>query len=229
MIITYHIQTDNQISHRFDIDLERASKSEAPEGSYPTWCQMERNQCSHCPLKSPKHRYCPTAVDLNEIYIPFKNSASYTPTKVVVIAPERNYIKNTDLQSALSTLSGLVMATSACPILSSLHYLARYHVPFATFEESIPRTAAYYLLKQYYKARQGENPDYELKELKNYYTQLTILNEAFSKRIQEAVSEDAGLNAMMNLFSLSSMVSFSIEESLSSFKDFFLKIPHPPD
>ena len=63
------------------------------------------------------------------------------------------------------------VATSGCPVLKPLGAMASFHIPFCTTRETLRRIVGSYLIKQYFKQLEGEEPDWELKELKALYDQ----------------------------------------------------------
>jgi len=109
---------------------------------------------------------------------------------------------------------GLVMASSGCPILSRLSGMATHHLPFATLRETVYRTTTNYLLQQYFVHRRGGVADLDLVELKKLYQELQTVNEAFLERIRVATDQDASLNALVTLLSVSAMVQVSIDDGL---------------
>lgn len=188
---------------------------------HPEWTELTFQQCSNCPLDTNEHSHCPAALDIKDIAGRFSTLMSHGEIKVTVITNERNYFKKCDVQTALSSLFGLVLATSSCPILAKLKGLAIFHLPFASLEETIFRTVGAYLLKQYFKEKADGNGDFSLQGLKVYYEQLQDLNIDFSKRIKAASQYDANINAIIRLFVLSESVTISLEERLEKIRGHF--------
>ena len=133
---------------------------------------------------------------------------------VTVTAPERTYHKRCDVQTALGSLVGLMMATSGCPILSRMRPMARTHLPFSSVVETVFRTTSAYLLGQYLRSLDGETPDYSLVGLARLYEDLNTLNNAFAARLAGLADQDANLNAVSRLFSLSALVTMSVDGGL---------------
>ncbi len=206
---------------RFEIDLERSfgEASRADRGS--EWTELDFHKCDNCTLDIDDYPHCPPSVDIEDIIAKFKAIISYKRANVLVKTPQRTYFKCCDVQNGLSSLLGLVMATSACPILSQMRGLAHHHLPFATEEETLFRAVGAHLVKQYYVARGGGEPDLALRELKNLYKQLKTLNECLANRIRAASEMDANVNAIVILFTITELVSFSLEEKLESLKPLF--------
>ena len=73
---------------------------------------------------------------------------SHTEVTTTVVTPERTYVQQGHAQEALRSLFGLIMATSGCPLMLPFKYMARYHLPFSTIEETISRITSTYLLRQ---------------------------------------------------------------------------------
>jgi hypothetical protein len=113
---------------------------------------------------------------------------------------------------------GLIMATSSCPILSQLKGLARYHLPFATMEETLFRTVGSYLLKQYFEFQNGFTADLDLKGLDEQYRELSRVNRSFIMRIRAASQLDANVNAVGTYVSISEEVSYSLQDQLKDLR-----------
>ena len=137
---------------------------------------------------------------------------------------ERICIKETDAQMGLQALLALVMASSACPILSRLRSQALFHLPFASIDETLYRTVGDYLIKQYFVMKDGGQPDFALAGLDGLYRDLATLNVHFFARIKEACTRDANLNAVVVLRSLSEIVSMSLDERLVSLREVMQEI-----
>lgn len=223
-MIEYIFKMEDETEYRFEVDLDRHQKS-LPETRPPAfWTVLGFKQCPNCPLNSAEYRYCPVAVDVEQIAARFRHMLSYTKTTVEVRTPERTYMKQCDAQTGLCALLGLVMATSACPILSQLKGLAYYHLPFSTLEETLFRTTSAYLLKQYFVFKAGREPDLDLKGLSQLYEALQQVNAAFKLRLESASESDANLNAVTELACVAMMVSFSLEDKLRELRPRFISV-----
>jgi len=182
----------------------------------PAWTALDFCQCENCPLSVDEHPHCPTAVRVSEVADDFRELLSYERirVRVRVRGRGREYEIVTDAQTGLSSLLGLLMALSDCPHLSNLRGLARFHLPFADLEETLFRTASLYLLRQYFIAQDGGQADFDLTGLQDLYNDLQRVNMSFKQRILAASERDANINAVNQLFSLSALVSFSLESGL---------------
>src|SRR5690606_39165845 len=119
------------------------------------------------------------------------------------------------------SLIGLIMPSGECPILSRLRPMAHFHLPFSSVEETIFRTVGTYLTKQYFLHKEGHDPDLELGGLEALYEDLQTLNIHFIDRIRAASKRDANLNALNILFSLSAIVSMTLDEKLRELRPLF--------
>lgn len=182
------------------------------EDHYPDWAQLEFNQCKSCPLTSEEYLYCPLIVNLVPIIYWCEDLASYDEVDVTVTSAEREVRSHTRLTRAVSSLLGLLMSSSACPKMKFLRPLARFHLPFASHEETIFRAVSAKLLENYFdKNNENEDP---IAELKNQYNDLQDLNRFIAERVRSAIKRDAAVNAIVLLDILSKKVSFSIDDSL---------------
>jgi len=179
----------------------------APHDTPPEWTRLECGQCSNCPLKPTEVSHCPIAVNLSGLAEFFKGELSTRRVKAEVKTEERTYSKETDLQDVLFSIFGAIMATSGCPVMDFLKPMARFHLPFATIEEHLTRSTSFYLLKQYFKHKRGENPDLDLKKLNEHYQEVRTVNSDFFKRIAQVAVKDADKNAMVILDAISQLLS----------------------
>jgi hypothetical protein len=147
---------------------------------------------------------------------------------IEVVTQERTYSKETDAQTGLRSLLGLIMATSGCPVLSQLKGLASSHLPFANLEETLFRTAGAYLIKQYFIHKDGGTPDLDLTGLDHLYRELQTVNRCFKGRLDTAFSKDSNLNAIGSLLYVAVGVSYSLQDNLMELKALFHKAPATP-
>jgi hypothetical protein len=222
-MITYEFKLENGDNYVFEVDMDRGFSRETSDADQPFWTALNYRQCPNCTLKKEKHSCCPPAADLKEVVERFSSILSVTNVTVHVKTPNRDYIKTCDAQTGLDSLLGLIMSTSACPILGKLRTMAKTHLPFSTHFESIFRSVGNYLLLQYFIQQDGKKPDWDLNGLIKFYEELGTVNQHFADRVRDASKKDAGVNAVIQLSALSITVGASIEEQLDEFKKEFLQ------
>ncbi|HTN33984.1 MAG TPA: hypothetical protein VL091_08265 [Marinobacter sp.] len=201
------------------VEFKVIDQPQAPPGdSLPAWTKLEHCQCSNCPLNSRDTPHCPAATAMLPIVETFQADDAYQKVAVTVTDAHRNYTKETTLEEALRSLLGLKMANSGCPILAELKPMAVHHLPFANTDEFIMRSVSHYLLQQYFKKRNHEEPDWDLKGLVERNQRLQLVNQALWQRIHSVCKGDSNLKALLNFFSMASSVSFSLESQLRKLK-----------
>ncbi|MGJ8669703.1 MAG: DUF6901 family protein [Oceanococcus sp.] len=196
MKISYRFAHEQQDLPEFEIDLDALPKPRSGRGE---WTRLDRNQCSNCPLQSSEVEFCPTAVDLEDVVDSFNEIISHDRVLVTVAANDRYVIKDCDAQDALSPLIGLIMSTSACPILGRLRGMARTHLPFQSMEETLFRFVGSYFLSQLVQQQQGSPADWSLNGLNAVFDELMLVNQAFKSRVHAASKQDATMNAISAL------------------------------
>lgn len=213
----------------FEVNPERTGANPAPP---EPWTKLGHCQCSHCPLKETEHPICPAAHDLQDVVQKVAQLPSTGEARVAVITKERAIVKDTSLEEGLRALMGLIMATSACPVLTPLRPMGLHHQPFNTTEDFIVRSISFYLLRQYLLVKEGKTPDWELKGLVKENQELQTLNQEFWRRFQGVCKGDSALKALMGFFSLSSSFSYSMELQIQKLRRKFTgnKLPNfqPP-
>ena len=217
MTIEYRITLDDNHEFNYQVDLER-QYDPAHITDAPRWTRLDHEQCTNCPLNKDINTYCPAAVDLHPVIEAFRGLPAFKKAKVRVITAEREYLKEVSVEAALRSLLGVLMATSACPMLCRLRPMAQQHLPFASNQEFILRTVSLYLMRQYYNMREGRHADWELKGLVRHYQQLQLVNQAFWQRIHDTCENDSNLKAFLSFFSMASSVSYSLEAQLSKIR-----------
>lgn len=194
---------------------------ESIEAKNATWTDLDYNKCENCPLNSKTSPKCPVAMGIHHLIEFFQNDISFTKTKVTVSTPERAYYKETSLQQTLSSILGLIIATSGCPHTQFLKPMARFHLPFSSTEETLYRTLSTYLLSQLFRYKESKKFDVELKELNVKYDELSKMNKGLIERIRSISKGDADRNALIVLNCFTSQVQSGISENLQDLKYLF--------
>jgi hypothetical protein len=207
-----------------DITLDGTSLEMIPKHreSYPHWTKLTHSQCSNCPLKAAEHPRCPIAANLVDLIDLFKEHVSYERAVVEVTTPGRKYVKETTLAEGISSLIGIYMVTSGCPILDKLKPMVRTHLPFSTWEETFYRMVSSYLLAQYFLYKDGKTPDWTMKNINSVSGDISLVNQAFCERLQATSLRDAALNAIVQLDCFANLTSaFVRENKIDEFKPIF--------
>lgn len=194
--------------------------NEIPEQP-PSWTKLDFHGCPHCLLNVQDHPHCPVAVHLIKVLAICKDMFSYETIHVEIITNERTVSKETSAQKAISSLMGLIMATSGCPHTNFLKPMARFHLPLASIEETVCRAVSMYLLAQYFLRKQGKKTDFDLEGLKKIYSNVKLINETMAERLRSIIDEDAAVNALTILDNFAHALPFVIEESLEDTRYLF--------
>lgn len=210
-----------QTTVRIALDPVTLQQIHESHSSLPDWTLLSTHQCSVCPIENVAGARCPGAVSLVELVDSFRDLLSYSDVEVLVVTQHRTVFRRTTVQKALSSLMGLYMATSGCPILGRLKPMARFHLPFATREETIFRAVGAYLTAQYFLEKQGRPFDLELEGLREMYHQIHQVNVDMTKRLRNVSAGDASLNAVVLLDLFAQELPFSINENLADLQHLF--------
>lgn len=221
----YQFRFPDGTVREFRIDLNPTTLEMIPvkrDTPLPKWTQLSHCKCPHCPLKEETHPNCPIAANLEEPVDFFKSLVSFEEIELEVRTAARTYRAKTALQFALSSLLGIYMTTSGCPVMDKLRPMVALHLPVSSPRETTLRSVSMYLLAQLFIKRKGREPDWSLKKLEKIYDDIEILNEAFLKRLAEVHIQDAGLNAVFHLDCHAQFTNmFILEESLLNLEHFF--------
>jgi hypothetical protein len=198
---------------RFEVRLDYETLGMIRPGGreLPVWTELSFCKCPNCPLDEATHPRCPIAANLVDVVETFKDSLSYEEADVSVEAHGRTYVKRTSLQQGVSSLIGIFMVTSGCPILNRLRPMVDTHLPFMNADESTYRMISTYLTAQFFRHRAGKPADWEMKGLLRFLSECRETNAAFCQRLQVLGVRDASINAMSILNALGEITSLSIE------------------
>jgi hypothetical protein len=220
----YQITFQNGEARDFFLNLDEDTLDLIPvvqESSPPPWVALEFNQCSGCRLDPSETPLCPIASHLSWIVDMFKEHHSYDNVVVAVSDSMRTYLKETSLQDALGSMVGIIMASGGCPSMEALRPMVRFHLPFASVEETEFRMVTMYMLGQYFRFMKGKEPDWSMDGLQNVYDQVRSVNKAFAERIRSVSLNDAGVNAIVMLDSFAEAVPFAIRTKMKDFEKYF--------
>jgi len=211
----YHFAFDSGERLDFEIYLDPDTLDIIHDGvnpPLPAWTERSFHQCPCCTLEGPNHTHCPIAVEVVGLIKAFNGHVSHEPVQVVVEAPERTYSHRVPLQYAVSSLLGIYMTTSGCPVMEKLKPMVRFHLPFATLEETTYRHISMYLTAQFLRAQKGLPADWKMEQLLAVYEDVHTLNTYFCKRITAEATKDASLNAVVILSNFADFVPFNITD-----------------
>jgi len=216
IVIEYRFLLPDQAreSVRLTLDPERLTPRDPLPDPLPNWTLLSFQQCGNCPLHAKHQPICPLAARLAPL-IPLCNRLiSYDQIGVEVVTAERTVSARVTAEQGLSSLMGLVSAVSGCPHTAFFRPMARFHLPFATPEETQFRSTGSYLLTEYLRQRQGGAASYDLAGLQASYDRVTEVNRSVAERLRAAARTDSALNAIVQLDYYAQGLSFSLEGSL---------------
>ena len=221
-IVTYHFAFTDGSSWSYQLTFDETNRLLPLEaGVEKPWTKLGFHQCPHCPLKAETHPRCPVAANVDTIVEDSKATASTTRATVTVKTPEREYIKECSSQEGLLSLFGVIMASSNCPHLDWLRPLARFHLPFATIDETLFRALSLQLLTEFFD-REHHDATKSAELLQKKYTAVETLNHAFINRIREYCRGDADKNALAGLDVFVQIFSFHREENFKAVQRYFV-------
>jgi len=221
--IEYAFEFKKGLIRKFAISLDRDTLLLQTEkrANPPLWTLLTHKQCENCPLDMKKFVYCPVALNFVDIAQQFADMVSHEEVVVTVTTEERQFVKQTTIQMGLSPLIGIVMTTSGCPVMDHLKPMVRFHLPFASLDETVFRMVSMYLLVQYYKHHEHKKAEWKLDGLTRVYAEVGLVNRDFADRLRDAAKKDANVNALVNLDCFAAMVPLVADDTLKAIRPYF--------
>ena len=218
---SYQFKTGQPVSFSLRIDRDSLGLILDKNPNAPAWALLNHKRCENCTLDAIEHVYCPIAKNFADIAEPFKDMLSHEMVTVTVKTDERTFTKEAMIQHGLSPLVGIIMTTAGCPVMEHLKPMVRFHLPFASLEETVFRMVCMYLMVQYYRHQDGTPSEWTLDGLMEAYAKVSIVNRDFANRLRDAAKKDANINALVNLDCFAAMMPFAAEETLKNLKPYF--------
>jgi len=224
--ITYrfYFQKGHRLEFPIKLDPHTLKSVERVQDDLPEWTALEFQQCKNCPLDSKKISHCPTAVRLVRITNSCQNLSPYEKITVEVVNQSRLVRGEAPAQQAISSLIGLIMATSGCPVTAVFKAMARYHMPLATEDETLYRVASMYFMAQYFKNREGDPIDMNLEGLVSIYQAVQEVNTGMAKRLAAGAETDSAVKGIQQLDLFSHTLPRRLPTSVDELKHMFLPI-----
>jgi len=193
-----------------------------PTGSSEeSWTRLDFCKCEICPLDSEKVRNCPIAYNISGLAKKFSDFYSIDEVNITVTVDERSYFKRDTVQQGLRSILGIYLAASGCPHMSILKPMARFHLPFASMEETVYRHTSNYLLGEYFEWLESGKADFSFKDMVIKYENIDKVNHGICTRIEYTTEKDASKNALVILNVIGVIVNLELEANLNSLKYIF--------
>ena len=215
LCVTYRIHLDNWTEKEFAVKLDPDTLSliqQVPPAPAP-WAALGNRKCKSCTLDESANPYCPVAVNLQELMEFLKDMVSYDEADVTVETNERRYFKRTTFQTTASSIMGIIMVTSGCPVLDRMRPMVETHLPFSTLDETIYRFVTMYLFGQYFIYKKGGVPDWDMERLVEFFETVEEVNTSFCRRLDTMRNEDSSVNGVSILSCMSTMTKFAITDN----------------
>lgn len=221
--ITYNFTFDDQTKKTFTLELDPTNLTlhATPPAEPPAWTDLAYHRCDNCPLAADQHRSCPIALNLATVAREFNDFFSHQSAYVEVVTAARTYAKATTIEAGLSALVGIIMTTSSCPVMEPLKPMVRFHLPFATLEETYFRMISTWLMAQFFILRKGGTPDLSLAGIEAVYEAVSEVNRCIAERLRATADKDANLNALVSLNFFAAMAPMAIEDVLEQLEPNF--------
>lgn len=218
---TFECENGDTYRHSIDLDLNMDVRDLHSANDLPEWTKLSFGQCEDCQWKDTDR--CPVAVAMLDPVNLLHDLPSYEKVQVTVDVPQRQYRKQCDVQEGVSGLFGAIMATSGCPAFKLFRGLVDFHLPFASFEETLFRNVSAHLLSDYLTNDAHYTTHDIIEQVHQTYDVIGKVNIGFLNRLRKGVipENDATSNAIVILDTMGMLVSMSVDDGLDKLKQRF--------
>ncbi len=223
LFFDYHFQFKDGEEHTIRIHLDPETLLYLPQKSFAggDWTRLELHQCENCPLSAEHDPNCAVALCIEGLVKEFSDKFSYETAEITVATNERTYSKRTTMQKVVSSILGILMVSSGCPVMAKLRPMVRFHLPFSTVLETTFRTITTYLLGQFFLKKRGKAGDFTFEGLTEIYKNVNMVNAGMARRINSMAGKDASVNALIVLDIFAMDVPLSIEDQVEELQPLF--------
>ncbi len=211
-LYTFYFNNGEIKQFKIIIDSETLLEKSLVSLERPEWAKMDWFACPNCPLKKEETTYCPLALRVNEVIKFFSDFPSFEKARISVETEERGSYKYTSVQTGISSMMGLFMASSGCPIIGQLKSLVRFHLPFASLAETEFKVLTMYILAQFFRAKENKNIDWKLIKLRKIYADIEDVNRHVVSKLAEIEMRDSSRNAVIALNSYAQYITMELED-----------------
>jgi hypothetical protein len=226
--VAYHFELPDGSIRQFAVSVDAGALM--PAGvEPPAWAELDVHKCPHCTLDTAENPWCPAALSISEVVEAFGDLWSHQIISLTVITPERSFMfEDVQLQDALRSFMGLVVATSGCPHTGFFRPMARFHMPMSSVEETVYRATSMYLLGQWFRRSERGEGELDLSGLTELYNLVKLVNVHLHRRLGAAVETDSSQNAVALLGTFSQLLPMAVEKSLAPLRPLFESYVCPP-
>jgi len=221
-VLTYQLKFDEKTEFVYEFVNEKSLQLRQPVNApQEDWMKLSHCQCENCPLTEETHPECPVARNIYVLLKDWSQIISHDKVGLTVTSEQRTVIAQTTAQKALSSLLGLIMATSDCPHTRFFRPMANFHLPLSSASETNFRVLSSFFLMQYFQSMDVDDFSFDLQKLNEIYENMHIVNVHIKNRLESAVIEDAALNAVVILDMFAISMPYYIEDELQKLRLLF--------
>ena len=210
----YRIEYDDGIVQTFDIRLHALTlDNNLDSGTAPDWARRGAFGCVNPSCLLRPDETCPFARIVHYLLTLFDNVRSTQMVEASVRTPHRTTTKRVAIQAVVGSMAGILMATCGCPVLARFKPMVRFHLPFASLEETEYRAFTMYALAQFLRDRRHLSRDDGLDGLRRFYSEVQALNRLAAAKISALQKMDATINGLVILDTFASSVTFSLDDN----------------
>jgi len=223
LFFEYQFKFEDGTEQDIRIHLDPVTLEYIPERTLAgdEWTRLDHHQCNACPFEAGARADCPLALCIEDLVKVFQEKFSYERAEITVETNERTYFKKTTMQKGLSSILGILMVSSGCPVMAKLRPMVRFHLPFCSVLETTFRTTSTYLLGQFFLMQKGKAPDFTFQGLVDIYRDVNMVNKGMGDRIRSMAGKDASINALIVLDMFALDIPLSIEEHIKDLEPYF--------
>jgi len=190
------------------------------EGGLPDWTLLGFHQCPNCPLNEKRIKRCPAASALSGLVQNFTAVVSFQKVELVIFRPNGQFSVRGSAQMIVFALLVEFVSRAKCPYLFDPSADKSFFFLCLDVDQLLFRFFSNFLIQHHLLSSGEPDPNaVNWKRFQQYMGETRIALEGLLERIQASCEEDANINALTGVISISKLIEEHWDDSLRLFQE----------
>jgi len=190
------------------------------EDGLPDWTLLGFHQCPNCPLNENRIKRCPAAAALSLLVHNFAAVVSFQQVDLVIVRPNGQFAVRGSAQMIVFALLVEFVSRAKCPYLFDPSADKNFFFLCLDVDQLLFRFFSNFLIQHHLLSSGEPDPNaVNWRRFQQYMGETRVALEGLLERIQASCEEDANINALTAVISISKLVEEHWDDSLRLFRE----------